>query len=322
MTKAVIINKFGGTEVLELGKNGVNISHDTDVIITQKAIGLNNYDIRQRRGDFLLEPPFIPGCEAVGVIEEIGPGVQHFAPGDRVAYATVPFGAYAERRVIDDAYLVPVPDIVDNKTAAALLYKAMTAHCLLRRTFFVSDKNIILVMNGARDIGFFLTKLAKHYKCKVIATVNSDEEKEMIKDVADFVINYKKDNVVEAVSDYTKGKMVHVVYDPFGKGSEDIAFDSMTHLGLLVSYDAITGIIKSLDTKKMLEKCNFLTFPNLFTYKANKEELLLSANEVFALFQQKVILPNITNEYKLTDVQSAHTDFEAGTIKGQAVLLP
>lgn len=319
MTKAVVMSAFGSKDVLKISQNGANISHDTDIIISHKAIGLNNYDIRQRRGDFAFDKPLVPGCEAVGVVEEVGPGVKFFEPGDRVAYATVPFGAYAEGRVIDEAYLVPVPDIVNDKDAAALLYKAMTAHYLLRRAFFVSEKNTILVMNGAKDIGLFLTKLARHYKCKVIATVNNDQEKVLIKDIANYVIDYSKDNVAEAVTDYTKGNMVNVVYDPFGRGSSKIALDCLSILGLFVSYDAITGVIESLETKALYEKCNFVTFPNLFTYKVGRQELLLSANEVFALFQQKIILPDIT-EYKLNNIQKAHEDYEGGRIRGQAVI--
>lgn len=320
MTKAVVIDSFGSIDVLKIQKRGVNISNDTDIIVKHNAIGLNNYDIRQRRGDFRFDTPLIPGCEAVGVIEEVGPGVKFFAPGDRVAYATAPFGAYSEKQVIDEVYLVPVPDVIKDKEAVALLYKGMTAHYLLRRTFFVSEKNTILVMNGAKDVGLFLVKLAKHYKCKVIAVVNNEEEVATVKKVADYVINKEKDDITKAVAEYTKGKMVNVVYDPFGRGNFDQCINCLMPLGLFVNYDAISGGIENIDIKKISAKCNFVTFTNLFAYKANKGELLLSANEVFALFQQKVIEPNITNEYRLDDIRKAHEDYAAGRVKGQGVI--
>ncbi|MBP9792217.1 MAG: zinc-binding dehydrogenase [Rickettsiales bacterium] len=320
MTKSVVINSFGSLDVLSISNTGVNISNDTDVIVKHTFIGVNNYDIRQRRGDFEFNTPLIPGCEAVGKVEAVGPGVKLFGPGTRVAYATMPFGAYSESQVVDEKYLIPIPDIVSDRDAAALLYKVMSAHYLLRRTFFVSDKSTILVMNGARDVGNFLVKLARHYKCKVIATVNNEEEKNSLKGFANHVIQYGKESLVEAVKELTQGEMVNVVYDPFGKGSFDEAIDCLMPLGLFVGYDAINGTVDKIDIRKASKKCNFVTFPDLFTYKTNRAELLLSANEVFALFQQKVVLPNITNEYTLDDVRQVHEDYEAGRIKGQAII--
>jgi NADPH2:quinone reductase len=175
-------------------------------------------------------------------------------------------------------------------------------------------------VNGAKDIGSFLVKLGRHYHTKIIATVNNAEEKELIKDFAHHIIDSSKENVVESVKDFTKGQMVNVVYDPCGIGSFDSSIDCLMPLGLFVGYDAIKGKINSIDVKKLYKKCHFVTFSNLFAYKANRAELLLSANEVFALFQQKVVLPNITKEYTLDEVKKAHEDYEADRIKGQAII--
>lgn len=321
MVKCVVLDKTGGPESLIIKDIKIGAPGADEVRIKQKAIGLNFVDTYFRKGSYPVALPAIIGCEACGVVEEVGANVKEFQKGDRVAYATT-MGAYAEERIINKDYLVPVPDYVSDEEAAALLLKAMTAHYLLRRTFFVTPKNTILTHEAAGGAGQMICMLAKHYGAKVIATVGSDEKKKVVESIGvDKVINYKAEDFALAVKEYTKGEGVHVVYDSVGKDTFDKSLECLGDFGLMVSFGSASGEVPDFKLSRLTEKSLFITKPSLFSYKKFRVELLLSANEVFSLIQQKILKAHIFKKYKLSEIQEAHKDLESRKTIGQSVIL-
>ena len=153
MSKAIILTQTGGPEVLKLASTTLPALQPTEVLISQTAIGLNYLDVHHRSGQRALELPSILGFEACGYVEEIGSNVTNLQAGDRVIYATAPGGAYCDKRVIDEKYLLGVPDNINDFQAAAITAKGLTAHLLLRRTYNVKPQDVILVHAAAGGVG-------------------------------------------------------------------------------------------------------------------------------------------------------------------------
>ncbi len=322
MVKALVVEKFGGPEVLQIKEVSLNKPGPQEVLVRHTAIGVNFLDIYHRTGEFDIKLPFIPGSEACGVVEEVGSDVQEFKKGDRVAYGTSRTGAYSEARVIDHNLLIPVPDYIKDKEVVAVLLKGMTAFYLLRRTFFISNKHVALVHAAAGGVGQILCRLAKHYKGKVIATTSTKAKVEIVKSLGvDKVINYDEEDFVESVMAYTKQRGVHVVYDSVGHKTFDKSLSCLRDFGLMVSYGRSSGEVERFSIEKLADKSLFITRPSLFNYTQYREELLLNSNEVLTLTQQGVIKTDIFKEYKLSEVAEAHKNIANRSTTGQSIIL-
>ena len=160
--KAIRVHQHGGPDVLayenfELGEPGPG-----EVRVRNRAIGVNFVDIYLRSGAYPPpQLPFIPGKEGAGEVVSVGPDVEGFKPGDRVAYAEA-LGAYAEEHNVPARVLVHLPEDIDFETGAAMMLKGLTAQYLLRRTFRVEAGPTLLVHAAAGGVGLILTQWAKH----------------------------------------------------------------------------------------------------------------------------------------------------------------
>lgn len=322
MVKAWIIENTGSVDELKISDQEIKKPKDNEVLVRQKTIGLNTVDLLQRKGLIKLELPSVIGIEACGVIEELGSGVEEFRKGDRVAYATADSGAYTELRNIDHNLLVPVPDYIKDEDVAALLLKGMTAHTLLRRTFFVTRDNTVMIHNAASGVGQILCTLAKHYGAKVIATVSGEDEKGIVDTIkVHKVINIAKEDIKDSSDSFTKGGGVHAIFDVIGSKTFEKSLDCLSDFGLLVNMTEGYGSDATFDIGKLFKKSAFITSPCMHVYKKDRAELLLSSNEVFALTQQKVIKPNIFKKYQFSEVKEAHRDLESKKMFGQGIIL-
>ena len=179
--KAVIINKNGGPEVLEVKEINLGKPGSEEVLIEHVAIGLNYIDNYHRSGLYPLKLPTGIGLEATGIIKEIGPNVSNFSIGDKIAYAALPLGAYSTHRIFPIKNLVKVPENVDLKIAATLMTKGLTTFYLLHKTYPVSSSQTILYHAAAGGVGQIFCQWAKSLGCKVIGTVGSDEKIDIAK---------------------------------------------------------------------------------------------------------------------------------------------
>ncbi|MCS6855940.1 MAG: quinone oxidoreductase, partial [Elioraea sp.] len=180
MPHAIRIHEHGGPEVLRWEEVPTPAPGPGEALVRHAAVGLNYIDVYFRTG--LYKPPALPcviGMEGAGTVEAIGPGVTEVAPGDRVAYASAPIGAYAEVRAIKADRLVKLPDDIGFDTAAAMMLQGMTAEYLLRRTYAVKPGQTILVHAAAGGVGLIMCQWAKHLGATVIGTVGSEEKAEI-----------------------------------------------------------------------------------------------------------------------------------------------
>src|SRR6202021_3143896 len=186
--------------------------------IRHTAVGLTFVYIYNRSGLYPGQLPSGRGGEAAGVVEEVGSGVTDLKAGDRVAYGAAPIGSYAEARLIPADRLIKLPDGIDDKTAAAMMLKGLTAQYLIRQTHRGKSGETILLHAPAGGIGLILGQWAKHLGVTVIGTVGSDEKAKLAKaHGCAHTIVYTREDFVKRVDDITEAKKVPVVCDSVGK---------------------------------------------------------------------------------------------------------
>lgn len=298
----------------------VGVPGPGEVVLRHKTIGLNNLDILQRDGLLASSSLKVIGCEAFGVIESIGAGVEEFEVGDRVAYCTSLGGAFSEKRVINHNLLVPVPDYIADRDVSALLLKAMTAHTILRRTFFVTKNNSVLVGDASGGLGQLLCVLGQHYEAKVIALASGVEEREYLETLGiKNIVDSKSSDIPGKVGELTDNEGANLIIDYYGSDTFSKSIECVSGFGLIVNMMDSFGKKSEFDLSKLFQKSAFITSPNTFIYKYDRAELLLSANEVFALTHKNVIKSRICNSYKFSDAKKAVEEFEKGPM-GQIII--
>jgi NADPH:quinone reductase len=325
MTGVVRVHEVGGPEVLRFEDIEVGSPGPGQALIRQTAIGLNFIDVYFRSG--LYPPPqlpFIPGLEAAGVVEGVGEGVRELQVGQRVAYASPPIGAYAERRLMPADRLVALPDGVSDEQAAAMMLKGMTAQYLLRRTYRVQSGQTILFHAAAGGVGLIASQWAKHLGATVIGTVGSDAKAELARSHGcDHVIRYDREDVVARVREITGGKGVPVVYDSVGRATFESSLDCLSPLGMLVSFGQSSGKIPPVDLGILSQKGSlYITRPTLVTYTAERADLLAAAKELFDVVQSGAVEILINQRFPLRQAAEAHRALESRQTTGSTLLLP
>jgi NADPH:quinone reductase len=322
MVHAIRFEKAGGPEVLswqevEIGKPGPG-----QVRLRHTAVGLNYVDTYQRSGLYPMPMPSGLGSEAAGVVEEVGPGVSGLKPGDRVAYAGGPIGAYAEGRLIPADRLVPAPAEITDQQAAAMMLKGMTAWYLVRRTHQVKPGETILIHAAAGGVGLIVCQWAKHLGATVIGTVGDDEKAALVRrNGCDHPIVYRREDFVARVNDITQGKKLPVVYDSVGKDTFYKSLDCLAPLGLMAAFGQSSGAIGPVDIGILAAKGSlFLTRPTLNTYTASREDLLTAARELFEVVETGAVKITVNQTYPLREAAQAHRDLEGRKTTGQTVL--
>lgn len=323
MPYAIRVHEYGGPEKMrweqvQLGKPGPG-----EVLVRNTAVGLNYIDTYHRTGLYPMPLPLTLGMEGAGVVEAVGPKAGEFKKGDRVAYAQ-PIGAYAELCIRPAERLVKIPSGIDDKTAAAMMLKGMTAQYLLRRTYKVKKGDTILVHAAAGGVGQILCQWARHLGATVIGTVGSDDKAPLAKKAgAKHVIVLGREKFPERVKQITKGAGLPVVYDGIGKDTFMDSLDCLAPLGLMVSYGNASGPVPPFNAAILSQKGSlFLTRPTLITYVAKREDLVRTARELFDVVKKKVVKITINQTYPLREAAQAHRDLEARKTTGSTVLLP
>jgi NADPH2:quinone reductase len=322
MAHAIRFEKTGGPEVLAWQEVEVGKPAEGQVRLRHTAVGLNYIDTYQRSGLYSLSLPSGLGSEAAGVVEEVGPGVAALRPGDRVAYAGGPIGAYAEARIMPTDRLVPVPAGITDQEAAAMMLKGMTAWYLVRRTHPVKRGETILIHAAAGGVGLIVCQWARHLGATVIGTVGDDEKAVLArKNGCDHPIVYRREDFVARVNELTHGRKLPVVYDSVGKDTFYKSLDCLAPLGLMVSFGQSSGAIGPVDIGILAAKGSlFLTRPTLVTYIASREELMTAAAELFEVVRGGAVKIAINQTYPLRDAAQAHRDLESRKTTGQTVL--
>lgn len=323
MPKAVRIHQTGGPEVLSYDEVTVGEPGPGEARVRHTAIGLNFIDVYERIGLYPVSLPTALGREAAGVIEAIGPKVKGFSVGDRVAYTGGPSGAYSDARLIPADRLVRLPDDIEDRQAAAIMLKGLTAQFLLRQTYRVRKGDIVMIHAAAGGVGSIAVQWAKHLGAIVIAIVGSEAKAELVRGYgADHVLLSNDDWTAKAKA-ITKGKGVHVVYDSVGKDTFFNSLDSLRPRGMMVTFGNASGAVPPVAPLELQKRGSlFLTRPTLFHYIATRSELEKAAKELFDVVKRKIVAVNVGQTYPLSEVAQAHRDLEGRRTTGSTVLLP
>ncbi len=324
MAKAIRCFSNGGPEVMEYVDAEVGEPGAGEARVRHHAIGLNYIDVYFRTGLYPQPFPSGLGMEGAGVIEAVGPGVTHVKPGDRVAYACRPPGAYADVRVMPAGSLVKLPDSISFDTAAAMMLQGLTVQYLFHRTFPLKGGETILFHAAAGGVGLIACQWARALGVTMIGTVGSDEKGELAKaHGCTHVINYNKENFVERVKELTGGKGVPVVYDSIGKDTFLGSLDCLSPLGMMVSYGSASGPVPPFSLNELASRGSlFITRPTLFTYAAQRSDLEAMAADLFRMVESGKVKIEINQRYALKDVQQAHRDLESRKTTGSTILMP
>ena len=323
MSRAVFVRSLGGPGVLSVEERDLGAPGPGELKIRNKAVGLNFIDTYQRTGLYSVPLPFVAGSEGAGEVTAVGEGVTAFKPGDRVAYSG-PVGAYADERLLPADKAVPVPDGVSDEVAAAAMLKGTTAFYLLHWTHEVKAGDRLLIHAAAGGTGQILVQWAKSKGAVVIATAGSDEKCAFARTLgADLAINYRDQDFVAAVKEFTGGKGVDVVYDGVGKATFEPSLDCLRPRGLMVSFGNASGPVSVpslgiLATKGSL----YVTRPTSGAYFPDASSLRTAASALFKAIADGTLTIEIGQRLPLTEAAEAHRLLEARQTTGATLLIP
>ena len=321
--KAIQISETGGPEVLRLVELPIPVPERGQALIRIESAGVNFIDAYFRKGQYKASLPLVPGNEAAGTVEELGPGVTGFAAGDFVASTGV-LGAYAEYALVPVAQLVKVSAELTPEQAAAAMLQGMTAHYLAYSTFPLKAGDTALVHAGAGGVGLLLTQIAVQIGARAITTVSTPEKAELSREAgASDTILYTEQDFDAEVKRLTGGKGVDVVYDSVGKTTFEKSMNCLRPRGMLVLFGASSGAVPPFDLIQLSSKGSlFLTRPTLWHYIATRAELEQRAGDVLGWVASGRLKLRTEHTYALADAAQAHADMESRKTTGKILLEP
>ena len=325
MTKAIRIYRTGGPEVMQWEDVEVGAPGAGQVRMKNTAVGLNFRDVLIRNGGHALKAfPSGLGLESAGIIEAIGPGVSGFTVGQRIAVVAGPDGAYAEARLVPAARVVPLPDTIDERTAASMMIRGMTVRYLLRETYAVQHGDTVLIHAAAGGLGLIFCQWAKHLGATVIGTVSSAAKGEIARaHGCDHAIVYGNEDFTARVREITSGKGVAAVYDSVGKDTFEASLNCLRPRGVMVSFGEASGDPPPVAPRRLGALGSiYVTHPSLPDYTATREALLATAGDLFAMVAGGNVKIVVSRSYPLAGAARAHADVESRRSTGSIVLIP
>ncbi len=318
----VRLHETGGPEAMRVERLEIGEPGSGEVRLRQTAIGLNFIDTYHRSGLYPVgELPAILGSEAAGVVEAVGPAVDDFRVGDRVAYA-MSLGAYASHRLIAAEKLVSLPESVSDHLAASIMLKGLTARYLVRRTKRLEGGQSVLVYAAAGGVGTLVCQWARALGAKVIGVVGSEAKAEIARGNGCHEVIVGTDRVAEGVLELTDGRGVDVVYDGVGKSTFDASLESLAKFGLLVTFGNASGPVEPLELLRLVPKCAYVTRPSLSPHVAERDDLLAATAELFTAVEDGTLRPPPPRLFDLEQAARAHRALEARETTGSSVLVP
>jgi NADPH:quinone reductase len=292
-------------------------------LVRIEAVGVNYIEVYQRTGLYPVPLPFIPGSEAGGTVEELGPVVTALSVGQRVASQNFS-GAYAELALAPADRLVGLPQGVPTRIGAAVVLQGMTAHYLTHSTYSLSGTDTCLVHAAAGGTGLLLCQMARRRGARVIGTVSTEEKADLARGAgAQDVILYTRQDFVAETRRLTGGKGVQVVYDSVGKTTFLKGLDCLVQRGTMVLYGQSSGPVDSFNPQILNQKGSlYLTRPSLGHYVGTSAELLERANAVLGWVEARNLDVRISREFPLAAAAEAHTELESRRTTGKLLLIP
>jgi NADPH2:quinone reductase len=319
--RAIQVTEHGRPEVLALIDVATPEAGEGQLLVDIAAAGLNYIDTYQRSGSYPIETPFILGQEGAGTVRSVGPGVDGFSVGDRVAWKNC-LGSYAETVAIPAAEAVPVPNGVEDEVAAAAMLQGLTAHYLATSTYPIQGGDWVVVHAAAGGVGQLLTQIVKLRGGHVLATTSTSEKAALATAAgADKVVTY--DEMIDAAMEVTGGVGVAAVYDGVGASTFDDSLAALRIRGTMALFGAASGPVPPLDPQRLNSGGGlFLTRPSLVHYTRDRDELIGRTDEVFGWIADGSLRVQVGHRYPLAEAARAHTDLEARKTTAKSLLIP
>ena len=321
--KAVVMTGPGRPEMMEVVERREPVPGPGEALVEVAFAGVNFMDIGVRHGMAWTDRPNpkILGVEGVGRIVAVGDGAQGVSPGQRVAWVYAP-GSYAQRIAIPVASLVPVPDAIDDRTAASVMMQGLTASHFATDFYPVQSGDVAFVHAAAGGLGLLLTQIVKLRGGHVIGRVSSSDKVTIAKEAgADHVIVETEGRFAEEAIRLTNGAGVHVVYDGSGPKTFQGSLDLLRRSGTFCWYGPILGGPGPLDIMS-LPKSIKLGYAIFFDHIHTPELLRARSARLFDWITEGRLRVRIGGEYPLANAAKAHADMESRTTTGKLLLVP
>lgn len=320
--KAIRVHTPGGPEVVCFDTDApVPTISDTQILIKNQYAGVNFIDMYFRKGYYPLPLPLTLGREGAGEIVKVGSKVTEYAVGDRVAF--VPYEAYCEYCVADatNAKLYKLPKEISSELAAGAILQGLTALTFVEEAHDVKKGQFILIHAAAGGTGSWFVQAAKLRGAIVIGTTSNAEKAELAKSHgADYIINYRTEDVVKRVMEITDNKGVSAVFDGIGKDTYDISFECLGRKGTFVSFGAASGPVPPVQVQSLAKKNLKLVRPLLFGYIDTQEEWKHYTKILFDHIKDGTFKVTISKVYPLEETGQALQDLESGKTTGKLVI--
>ena len=321
-SRRVVIDAPGGPEAMRIETVAVGEPGPGEIRIRHAACGLNFIDVYQRGGLYPLPLPAPLGMEAAGVVEAVGEGVGHLAPGDRAAYAATPPGAYCDARVMPATQVVKLPDALSFEQGAAMMLKGLTVQYLFRRTVALEPGDAVLFHAAAGGVGLIACQWARAMGVTLIGTAGSDGKCALAKaHGASHVVNYRTEDFVARVREITGGEGVKAVMDSVGADTWEGSLDCLRPFGTMVSFGNASGPVPPVNLGVLAAKGSlYVTRPTLFTHVADRARCQAMADDLFGMVESGAVAIEVAQRFPLAQVADAHRALEGRATTGATVL--
>jgi len=323
--KAVICKQFGPPETLMVEDVPSPRPGPGEVVVSVKAASVNFPDVLviQNKYQVKATPPFTPGSEFAGVIKEIGEGVTHAKPGDRVLSAGA-FGGFAEECLLPaGARLVPIPGEMDFATAASFLLTYGTSHHALCNRADAKPGETLLVLGAAGGVGLAAVEIGKILGLRVIAAASTKQKLAVCREHgADEAIDYAAEDLRERIKALTGGKGVDLIYDPVGGAFSEAALRSSAWRARLLVIGFAAGDIPRipLNLPLLMERTIVGVYWGEWSKRA-PAEFAAAVKQLGAWFGEGKLRPHISASYPLAQAAQAIKDMAERKVMGKVVLL-
>ncbi|WP_054635883.1 NADPH:quinone oxidoreductase family protein [Thalassobacillus sp. C254] len=296
-------------DALKLTEAAVPTPGEGEVVIKMEAAALNFFDILQCQGKYQENPPlpFVPGAEISGEIVNTG-NSRTFKTGQRVlATPQLPEGGWREFVKVREEDAFPIPDSLSYNQAASMFITYQTAYYALHRCGNLGSGETLLVHAGAGGVGSAAIQLGKAAGATVIATAGSEEKVSICLELgADYALNYRNEDFVEKVKEYTNGAGADVIFDPVGGEVFDRSRKCIAFEGRILAIGFASGTIPKAPINHALIKNYSIVGVHFGLFRKKKPEKVREAHDVLMdLYEKGDISPLVSKEYSFADVVSA-----------------
>ena len=323
--KALLCKQFGPPESLTVEEIPSPKAGPGEVVVTVKAASVNFPDVLIVQNKYQVKPPlpFSPGSEFAGVVKEIGDGVQHVKPGDRVI-AFAGYGGFAEECLAPANRILPIPGNMDFVTAASFILTYGTSHHALKHRADTRPGETLLVLGAAGGVGIAAIEIGKVLGLQVIACASTEDKLAVCREHgADATINYATEDLREGIKRATGGKGVDVVYDAVGGPYAEAALRSSNWRARFLVIGFASGEIPKvpLNLPLLMERSIIGVYWGEWS-KRTPAEFASAVRELGEWFMQGKLKPHVSSQYPLARAAEAMNELAGRRAKGKVVVVP